>query len=680
MSQLRQKPAVSELFRPLVQALACGAWLTLAGAAGAANSSADEVEGPHAAPVDEFHPSRDDGAKPAFGGEIVIHMESMVDGLNGAIENSSVTRNLRYEVHANLILQDWEMWDYKPQLAKSWAEEDQLVLAAGAESKYPDARAVGSGENLRHVLFGKVVETDAGYRVSGDAEQTMLGEGKSVDVAKADVKSLLRGSVFTYYLRDNVQWHDGHPFTADDVYFSWDIYNNSNVNADAVRSQYLQILAGEVLDPHTVRFFFDRQYFQAKLVPGEICILPRHLYDLNDPDNLKYDPETHAKFEKLHGANYEFTAAELGDYINNNPHNTNWVGLGPYKIVSWGDRAIVAERFDGYFDKEQAGYLDRIVWRHIGDDATSFEALLNGELDYFARVKSADYFGEATEKEVFTETFYKGLYYYGAYGFTGMNTLRPKLADVNVRKALTIAFDWENYKLTLYKGKAIRVNGPQNYFGPGYNRSVEFLPYDPDLAEEMLAEAGWYDRDGDGVIDKDGIQLELEFLYPSGNDASKDFGILLQQAYEPLGIKLNLRNFEWATFLDRLYARNFDLLNLAWVPSLEDDPETLWHSKWGAADIKGSNMCGVMDEELDRLIEAGQIELDGAKRAKIWQAIHKRIYEDIHPYLFGMNSPRKYAMNKNVRGFQSFKISPGYSLRRWYYPEGTQGTRATLAK
>jgi ABC-type transport system substrate-binding protein len=91
-------------------------------------------------------------------------------------------------------------------------------------------------------------------------------------------------------------------------------------------------------------------------------------------------------------------------------------------------------------------------------------------------------------------------------------------------------------------------------------------------------------------------------------------------------------------------------------------------------------MCGVMDDEIDALIAAGQIELDEPKRSKIWQALHKRIYEDIHPYMFGLNTPRKFAMNKKVRGFQTFKISPGYALRRWYYPAGTEGTRATLAK
>ncbi|MFT7484888.1 MAG: peptide/nickel transport system substrate-binding protein [Candidatus Paceibacteria bacterium] len=676
MSQLRQKRACSQLFRTL----AIGGILALSPALGLASGTADEIEGPHKAPVDEFHPNLATAVEKAYGGEVVVHLSTMVEGLNRAVENSAVAHWINYEVHDSLILQDWEMWDYKPSLATGFEEEDQVVLKPEAVSKYTQAKAIGEGETLRNILYGKVVESGDSYTVTGVSKSTMLGQGRSVKVLKEDVEAVHSGSIFTYYLPDNVHWHDGHLFDADDVFFSWDIYNNMEVQADEIRFQFLQILTGETPDNTTVRFFFDKQYFLAKQVPGEMCILPRHLYDLTDPDNKKYDTKVHEDAAALHGPNYVFSEAELGAYINKNPHNTDWVGLGPYKIVSWDDQAIVAERFEDYHDPSKGGYVDRIVWRHISDDSTAFEALINGELDYFARVKSEQYFGEATQISAFTDSFYKGYFYTGTYGYTGMNMLRPQLADIEVRKALTLAFDWEEYKRTKYKDLAIRVNGPQNYFGIGYNRELEFLPYDPDLAEELLAEAGWYDRDGDGIIDKDGVKLELEFLYPSGNDASKDFALRLQQACEPLGIKISLRNFEWSTFLERMLERNFDLVNLAWVPPLESDPEQLWHSKWGPAEVKSSNMCGVMDDEVDRLIEEGQKELDDAKRAKIWQALHKRIYEDVHPYMFGLNSPRKFAMNKKVRGFQASKIAPGYMLRRWYYPAGTEGTRATPKK
>jgi ABC-type transport system substrate-binding protein len=163
-------------------------------------------------------------------------------------------------------------------------------------------------------------------------------------------------------------------------------------------------------------------------------------------------------------------------------------------------------------------------------------------------------------------------------------------------------------------------------------------------------------------------------MMPTGNDASETFGLKYMEALGRLGIKLKMQSFEWATFLENMLNREFDCINLAWVPPLESDPEQLWHSRWDKKQT--SNNAGVNDPEVDRLIDAIQIELDAEKRAELMKALHRRIY-DMQPYFFMFNTPRKFAMNKNVRGFQGFKIAPGYSLRRWYYPAGTEGTRAT---
>jgi peptide/nickel transport system substrate-binding protein len=669
---LRQR-VDSRLPRPLAVLGLLGAVALPVGAA--PGSGADDVEGPHLAPVDEFHPQRDVAVQPAYGGEVVVHLSSMPEGLNRATENSAVSRWMLYEVHDTLVLQDWEMWDFRPSLAKGWDSEDQLVLKPEAAARYPSSVKIGGAEKERHVLYGKATRTGDTYDLKVLSKGNATAASAGLQVAAGDVQSVEKGTVFTFHLPDNVKWHDGHPFDAHDVLFSWDLFNNPSVDCDETRFQYLQVLAGEVVDDTTVRFIFEKQYFLALQVPGEMCILPRHLYDLTDPDNKRYDPKIHAHY----GEGHEFTEAELGEYINENPHNTDWVGLGPYRITSWDATAVKATRFEGYHDPEKSGYVDNIVWRQISDDNASFQALINGELDYFARVKSEDYFGAGTESAAFKKAFYKGYFYTGTYGYTGWNTLKPQLSDPNVRKALDLAFDWEDYVKTNYYGLAKRVTGPQNYFGNGYNRMVEPLGFNPDLAEEMLAEAGWYDRDGDGIIDKDGVKFEVEFLFPSGNDASTKFGLKLQESLEPLGIKIVMRNFEWSSFLERMLERNFDAVNLAWVPPLESDPEQLWHSRWGAPDKKSSNMCGVMDPHVDALIERGQIELDDAKRFAIWQELHKYIAEELQPYMFGANVPRKFAMNKKIRGFQAFKIDPGYSLRRWYYPAGTPGTRPTIA-
>ena len=643
-------------------------------------------------PVDVFHPDNQpgpDGARPAqptpvYGGRVTLHLASLPKHMNYVTENSAVTRRMLYEVHESLLIQDWEHHDMRPRLVTSWDAEDMLVLNAGAEAKYgsavvdvnvKDRSTDEDRQKAAKVVYGRVEDRGDYYAVVPVSKGAALGE--PIEVAREDVESLQQGTVFTFYLRSDVTWHpysrtvggeevtiEGHKLDADDVMFSWRLYENPRVDCDEKRFAFQKVTRGEKIDEQTVRFFFEEQYYAAIETLGvTMTILPTHVYDLSDPDNPQHDPAASADDQAV--------------FLNEHPANRDWVGLGPYRVTEFSDQWVEAERFWDYFDQDNSGYVDEIVWRYIDDDNAAMNALLNGELDYFERVKSSDYFGEATKKSSFTDTYYKGYRYLGTYGYTGWNTYQPQLKEKVVRQALAHAFDFDEYLRTNYKNLARQVTGPFPFESAAYDHSIEPYPYDVDLAIEMLEDAGWYDRDGDDVIDKDGIALEIDFAMPSGNDASKNLGLKMQESFAEIGVKLDIVSYEWATFLDKLKKRELDSANLAWVPSLESDPEALWHSKWGEFDRQGSNNSGVMEPELDRLIRAGQRELDFEKRQAIWQEMHRYIY-DLQPYLFGYNVPSKFAMAKRLRGYQSVAIDPGYVLRRWHFVSLDEpGTRPT---
>ena len=665
-------------------------------------SSADEIEtaGPGAAPLDVFHPERDTPARALFGGRVIVHLASLPESICYPVENSAVTRRMLYEVHETLLQQDWEWHDYRPSMARELVNEDLVVIRDGARERYADAAgsievnvkrqgelAEGQApQKLVRAFYGAVEDAGEHWRVSPASHGSDLAE--SITLPKADVARIERGAVFTFSLRDDVLWHPslvfaqehpeaaarlaGHKVDAADVAFSWSIYSNPNVDCDEKRFQFEKITRGDVVDDLTVRFFYEEQYaFGLHTLGLSLTVLPRHVYDLSDPDNPDHSES--------------FTAEEQGKHINENPHNQLWVGTGPYRVTIWTQQYVQAERFTGvdgkcaYYDRENAGFVDTIRWRYIDDDETAMNALLNGELDFFERIKSADYFGERTGGEDFTNEYYKGYKYLGIYGYTGWNMLKPELKDLSVRKAIAMAMDYEEYRIANYKGLARRVTGPFPFDSAAYDHSVEPFPYDPDAAIDLLEEAEWYDRDGDGIRDKDGVALEIDFLMPSGNDASKNFGLKLQEALGEIEIKLNLVQMEWATFLEKLKSRQFDACNLAWVPELESDPEQLWHSKWGKPDVRGSNNSGVMDPVLDELIARGQRELDFDARQKIWNEMHRYLYHEVQPYLFMFNVPQKFALNQRFRGFQAVAIDPGYSIRRWHlWREGAEGSRATL--
>ena len=646
--------------------------------------SATEVTGPGAAPVDVFHPEKVEGEelKPLYGGRVFVHLSSLPKHTNYVTENSAVTRRMLYEVHETLLIQDWEFHEYKPRVAKSYEVEDMLVLADGAEVRYPDAkqlrvRPLGYEQPFDgYVLYGEISEADGGWKIT---PQTVGGSALSaaVMVSAEDTLSVERGCALTFDLRDDVAWHpaegeaDGAPYSisdqkvdAQDVHFSWDLYSNAEVDCDEKRFQFEKISDCEVIDDHKVRFFYQEQHFLTVSTIGDsLTILPSHIYNLADSDNPWHDPKA--------------SGSKQAQHINENPHNQLWIGVGPYRVVNWTQQYVEAERFDGYFNPENGGYVDVIRWRYIGDDNTAWQALMNDELDYFERVKSTDYFGAATEQDIFRDRFYKGYKYLGTYGYTGWNSHRPYLSDKRVRQALAHAFPADEYLITNYKNLARRISGPFPYNSAAYDHSLTPYAYDLDRARALLEDAGFYDTDGNGIVDQDGRDLVLEFMMPSGNDASKNLGLVMQENFAQIGVKVEFAALEWATFLDRMKKRDFDGCNLAWVPSLESDPEQIWHSKWGQPEMESSNNSGIREPELDALILAGQREIDFEKRQEIWRSIHRYLY-DWQPYLFGFNVPNKFAMSKRIRGFQAFAIDPGYAIRRWHFVDPNEpGTRAT---
>jgi len=618
-----------------------GSLLLLAAWTGAGGADEGwEADSSPVSPMDHFHPDRDPSVVPSKGGRVIVHIPSEPPNLCYPIENSSVTRWCLYEMHEFLLRQNWETYEYEPVLAEEFWTEDTVVLAGGR----------GGEDGTDNIVFGHVTDVGDAYEVIGGSPYHEMEPRR---IPKEDVESVQKGTVFTFRLHDGVRWHDGHRLDADDLVFSWDIYNNEHVDCNQIRFRFEEILDAEALDERTARFFYRTQYFQALNTFGEdFCILPRHLYDLLDPDNPDHDPDA--------------TPQERGAYVNDNPRNIEWVGLGAYRLSEWvPGQYIEAERWDGYFDPADGGYLDTIRWRLVENDDAAFEALLNGEIDVFSRVKTEDYFGEKTETELFTENFYKAYTYTASYNYSAWNMRRSKFADQRVRQAFQYAFDGEEWVRTKYHGLAKRVTGPQFYFGPGYNHDVTPDPYDPFRAEELLAEAGWYDRDGDGIVDRDGEPMVIEYLMPSGNKASEAFIQKLQESYGQIGVKIEMVPLEWAQFLERILDHEFDVCGLAWTMSVESDPYQLWHSS--TKDQRSSNHAGMDDEVVDELIERGRRELDPETRYGIWHELHARLY-DLKPYLWREMPPRKYAINKDIRGVRLYKITPGYKLREWFYP------------
>ncbi|MFT5688060.1 MAG: peptide/nickel transport system substrate-binding protein [Planctomycetota bacterium] len=605
--------------------------------AGAVATSADIPGGPGQVRADVFHPSKS-AVEPRRGGRVVVHLATMPRHLNHMTENSAVSRWIYNEVHESLLQRDWETWEWESHLSDSVDVEDLLILQSGER------------------LFGEVSQVEDRWRIQPASASNPLREARSY--AAAEVDSVLRGTVYTFNLRDDVLWHDGHPFSAADVEFSWRMYFNPTVDCESARDKQQMARSCEVIDEHTVRFVCDRQYFNLQQNFYDLCLTPRHLYDLSDPDNADFRGDV------------DPLGPEQGSYLNNHPNNRMWVGLGPYRITQVDDQFVDAVRFEDYFDGDpkagRAGWVDAIRWRHIPVDDAAKTALVNDELDYMARLSPEDFFGPFTRQATFVEDFYKGYVYLPRMQYIAWNMRRPIFRDADVRRALGHAFDWEEFIVTQGHGLGARVTSSQYLLHANYDRELAPLPFDLDLAEEILDDAGWYDRDGDGIRDKDGLALSFDFLLQPGNSTTQAIVRTLQENLARIGVELKTVTKDYAAVIASVRAKEFDAFSLSWVLDVENDPEQLWQS-WGGDPSRdpSANYPGWGTAASDALIKRIQGEVDPAARALLHHELQRMIYED-QPYMFAIIPPVRFAVSQSVRNLKVYGLNPGYSIRDWF--------------
>ncbi len=457
----------------------------------------------------------------------------------------------------------------------------------------------------------------------------------------------------TFTLREDVRWHDGHPFDARDVLFSFECFRNPQVRCDRKRAAFEKIASARLLEDGRVRFAFGEPYFLAEAAFDEtFTILPSHIYDLSDPDHKSHAADTdHLERAKL---------------VNEHRANREWIGLGPYRVVEFAADRVVAHRVDHYHDRTNAGWLDQLTWRALGDPNAALAALLEGQVDFVDRLSVEDYFGARTASESFTKSFGKGLLLTPSLSVTAWNLSAPKLSDARVRTALAHAANWDAIRNGIYRGLALRVTGEQPAFAPHYDATLSPLAFDRARAQTLLAQAGWIDRDGDGRVDREGAPLEIEYLYSSGAGVSQQIAQALQADWEAVGVSVRLAARDPAAFAEALRKRQFEAAALTLASSYISDPEPVWHSRWSSA--ASANRWGLADGQVDALIAKLQRELDPASSRALFHRLQARVHQ-LQPCMFGLWAARRYALSKRVRGVELYALDPGYSLRRWFVVE-----------
>jgi peptide/nickel transport system substrate-binding protein len=610
------------------------------------------------------HRPRTAGEKPNKGGRVRVCFSAQPDKLNTHLDNSAVTSYITAYINETLVEQNGVTFEMEPLLAKSWTQEDMLFEIVGAEAidkvefvasqqKWVRKEEDGSTQDwwpweIRKAGEGFEKLTLAEHlgmaKKSGETWTLTDTKGGTKTFPAAKVAEVNKGTVFTFHLRENATWHDGKPVTVEDIIFSLDIVKCEYVDCPSIRAYYQDVRPATKVGPNSVQVIYEKQYFKAIEFAGGITAFPKHIFD---PDNLlANDPKT------------------FGEKFNKHPMHRTPIGSGPYKFKKWDEGiSVTVSRYEGYHSPEKGGYLDELTWRFIPETQAALAAMRAGEVDLLPSMSPTQYFEET--KGDFEKTYVKPLYYYGNMGYMGWNMRRPPFDNVKVRTAMAHgALDVQEFMKTVLYGAGTQVAGSQYVHGPAYDHSIQPYAFDPAKARKLLREAGWFDRDGDGVIENaDGMPFEFEMLTPQGGSTTRQMMAIVEQNLGKLGIKMSIKELEWAVFIENINSRAFDACRLGWGQSIESDPFQLWHSS--GSENRGSNHCGFVSPEADELILKLRKTIDSKERQKLHFAFQKILYET-QPYLFLYCSPALGAYNPRFHGVRFTPLRPGYDLREWY--------------
>ncbi|MBN2895998.1 MAG: peptide-binding protein [Campylobacterales bacterium] len=388
-----------------------------------------------------------------------------------------------------------------------------------------------------------------------------------------------------FELRKGVKWHDGAPFEARDVVFTYELIHAPQT-ATPYTSTFRMVEKVEALDAHTVRVIYKAPYFKA-LETWMMGIVPYHL--LKDEANI-------------------MSAA----------FNTAPIGTGPYRLSRLEhSKSIELEAFGDYFEGKPK--IERISFHVIADPMTRFLKLKAGELDIGAL--EAMQFERQLDRS-FSERFETIEQIAHTYDYLGFNLRLDKFKDPRVRRALSLAINRKSLADILFMKHARVCTGPFLPGGIGFDSSVEAPQRDLVAAKALLKEAGYDERH----------PLRFEIATSSGSAIRPYAAQIIQQQLAAIGVEVELRIMEWQAFLNMVvFPRQFEAVLLGWSLSLSPDPYLLWHSD---NDKPGAfNFIGYHNHKVDQLIETVQSEVDRERISTLLQQIFYEIVQD-NPYLF----------------------------------------------
>jgi peptide/nickel transport system substrate-binding protein len=442
------------------------------------------------------------------------------------------------------------------------------------------------------------------------------------------------GKTVTFYLRDDVKWHDGQPFTAEDVEFT--IYAILTPTVTSRRTGQFTALVGyadltnrgkpvnpkdlpkkpvEVLDKYTIRFNLSRPDPTFIPIALDVGILPKHI--------LKAE-------------------VDAGVDLLKSTFNQKPVGCGPFKFVEWRrDERIVFEAFPGYYGGKP--FLDRIIYQVVPDAVVLDTMLESGDVDFVRRLREAD-LERIKAKPNLTVISRDTIGYAGVV----FNNERPRFSDKRVRQAICYAIDVKRMtEEFVSKAATISASPFSPALGWAYNPNLKPYPYDKNKALALLKEAGWT-QDSKGVLrDKAGQEFRFTLDTFDFAEERKQCCIYIQQELSKIGMQVDMSLLATPVLLSNTEKGQYDAAFVAYGGKADPDYNAV---SFESQNIGKGNIPRYKNPEFDKVAAQARQQLDPEKRKVLyWQAA--QILHDDAPVLWSYHTPQHHGINKKFTGW-----------------------------
>lgn len=520
---------------------------------------------------------------------------------------------------------------------------------AGGEPAAVQPRAVAGGSGPAdgdRIILGSLGEASnlipyltadaASHSVAGLLYVSLLRYDRNLAVEPYAAESyavLDGGRRLRFTLRRGILWEDGEEVTAEDVKFTWQLVREP-ATGSPYAEDFRQVKEFHVLDRYSFEVVYDT-YFVRALGTWMNPILPRHVLE--------------------------------GQDIRTTSFARRPVGAGPYRLASWetGSR-ITLKASPTYF--EGRPHISEVVFRIIPDVSTTFMEAKAGRLDV-VDLTPQQYLRQ-TNTPWWRREFRKYDYLASLYVFLGFNLEHPVFQDVRVRQAISRGIGRDDLVRGVLLGQGVAAFGP---FKPGtWASHPDLRPPRRDVAaaRRLLAEAGYADTDGDGVLEKNGRPLAFTILTNQGNEQRILTATVIQAQLREIGIAVKVRTVEWAAFIREFVDKGrFDAIILGWTLPPDPDCYSVWHSSQAVPG--GLNLVRYRNAEVDRLLEDARSTPDQEVRAALYRKFQEVLDRD-QPYCFLYVPSALMAVQARFRGVEPAQAGIMYNFDKWWVPKDLQ--------